>query len=611
MRKKILRYILYVVSILILLGLNQLSIFQFFQGKIFDARFKYRGALETPTDIVIVAIDNESLDWVGKWPWPRSKYAQMVRILSEAGVKLVVFDVFFDLPTSFDPEDDVAFAEAIKEAGNVILAAGFQNIQRQNKDNKLIKYKGLPFNPPIKILRENALDIGIVHPYLDADLTIRSFPLLSTKRGKAYPYLSLQTARYKLGGEVAINYEPGAIYLGKTKIPLNRLNLLTINYRGPAQSFETIPFGRILDGTFLKYNPNFLKNKVVLIGATALELHDYFATPFSKDMAGVEVHANAVQTILDNNFIYVVPFWFDFIIMLVSLIVSIRLFLKFNARQTLLLFLFWITGIMALDYLSFILLRISMDSFSYLTAVLFPFLIVGGYKYYREEKEKGFIKNVFSQYVDKSVVDQLLSDPSKINLGGDKKVLSVFFSDIRAFTTFSEKHTPEEIVSTLNEYLDAMTEVIFESKGTLDKYVGDEIMAIFGAPIELESHAKSAVGSALRQLEVLDKLNEKFRKEGRTEIKVGMGIHSGEVVIGNIGSKHLKDYTVIGDAVNLAARLEAATRNYGTSEEPVNLIISDSTYQLVKADFQCDYLDEIIVKGKTVPVKIYWVKAKT
>ncbi len=237
---------------------------------------------------------------------------------------------------------------------------------------------------------------------------------------------------------------------------------------------------------------------------------------------------------------------------------------------------------------------------------LFSYLGITSYKFSTEEKSKREIKNAFSKYVSPEVIEEILQDPSKLRLGGDRRELSVLFSDIRGFTTYSEKRNPEEIVSILNEYLDAMTKIIVEHKGTLDKYVGDEIMAVFGAPHfqPPEANAKSAVTCALKMLERLNVLHEKWHEDGLEPLDIGIGINTGEMIVGNMGSELRMDYTVIGDAVNLGARVEALTRQFNA-----HLIITEATYQHVKDIVKVKPLEAIKVKGKEIAVMVYEVLA--
>jgi len=232
------------------------------------------------------------------------------------------------------------------------------------------------------------------------------------------------------------------------------------------------------------------------------------------------------------------------------------------------------------------------------TALTYSMLVT--YRVVNEQQEKKYIRQTFSKFVSKSVVDELLRDPSKIKLGGDKKILTVLFSDIRGFTSISEKLTPEELVEHLNIYLQGMTDIVINTDGTLDKYIGDAIMAFWGAPIEMSDHSLKACRAALEMMEALKVMNHKWEKEGKPILDIGIGINTGDMVVGNMGSSSRMDYTLMGDNVNLGSRLEGTNKFYGT-----NIIISEFTYQYVKDDVIARELDLIRVKGKALPVKIY------
>lgn len=222
------------------------------------------------------------------------------------------------------------------------------------------------------------------------------------------------------------------------------------------------------------------------------------------------------------------------------------------------------------------------------------------YRYVTEEREKKKIRGAFQYYLTASVINEILKDPSKLKLGGDKKQLSVMFSDIRGFTGISEKLTPEELVRLLNEYLTAMTDVVFKYDGLLDKYIGDAIMAVFGAPLDQPDHALRACRTALEMMSELKRLREKWAAEGRPDVNIGVGVNTGDMVVGNMGSEMRFDYTVIGDSVNLASRLEGTNKEYGT-----NIIISEFTYESIRNELFCRELDAVRVKGKKLPVRIY------
>lgn len=586
----------------VFLLLNALPIIEIMNLSSYNQKFRFRGPLKPSSPIVILTIDTESIDWMSKWPWPRHYHARMVDILKSAGARLILYDVFFDSPTQFDSRDDLRFSESVRSAGNVILAASFQNTQ-ETGEFKVVK---LPFKKPIPILESAALGIGVVHPDLDRDHVVRRFQLIFKSGEDYFPSLALQAIRYLTGNHAIHIRNARELSVGQKVIPMQNAKLL-INYYGPASTFESIPFGRVFDGSFLKDYPHFFENKVVLIGSSAYDLHDVFPTPFDRNLPGVEIHANVIQTILDAAYIHVLPplflvgiLWFlVWINMKVSANLKIKIFFLVTFGEILVLYGF--------VFLAFKYGRLEIPTYTLTLAVMMTFLIQTVVKFIREEKEKKKVRDIFSQYVAPTVVNELLANPEMVELGGTMKEVTIFFSDIRSFTTFSENHTPKEVVELLNEYLDAMTQVIFEHGGTLDKYVGDEIMAVFGAPLPLADHAIVATRCCIAQIRKLRELQAKWKAEGKAVLDIGMGLNTGNVVVGNIGSEMHKDYTVIGDAVNLAARIEALTRKYDTPDHLVHLLISEFTYEQLNGQFECRFVDEIAVKGKTTKTKVYEV----
>ncbi len=575
----------------------------------YNSKFQLRGPLPTSDKIIIIAIDNESIDWLMKWPWTRRTHAKLVDLLKDAGAKLIVYDVFFDSPTQFDPQDDIDFAKSIKRAENVILASNYQKMEK----NAQFQVLRLPFKKPIPILNKAALDIGVVHPDPDADSVVRRFQLVFQSKGERFYSLGLQAVR-RFENIFDMNLSSTkSIRVGKHQIPQYRKKMM-INYHGPSGTFKTIPFARVYDpsdphfkGEELKDHPQWFKDKIVLIGASAIELHDVFSTPFDKELPGVEIHANVIETILNDQYIRVLNAAWVFVAMMLISWVNIRFGKRMKIRPFFGLLVFQTVIIYGVSFAMFIVARLEMPTYTLQMTLWSTFLLQTIIKFVQEEKEKKKVRDIFSQYVAPTVVNEILSHPESIELGGEMREVTIFFSDIRSFTTFSEAHTPKEVVELLNEYLDAMTQVIFEFGGTLDKYVGDEIMAIFGAPLPLPDHPRVAVACAVAQLKKLRELQTKWRLEGRTVLDIGMGLNTGTVVVGNIGSTMHKDYTVIGDAVNLAARIEALTRTYSDEKHTTHLLISEDTYLQVKDHFMCQYVDEITVKGKLATTKLFEV----
>jgi len=437
----------------------------------------------------------------------------------------------------------------------------------------------------------------------EADQTARRFALVVKINGRYYPSTVLWMAmlHYKVGLEnVEINMGKNIILRGATIpktettpetkgdviIPIDEQGTLLINFYGRPGTFQVRSFSDVVMGRVSK---RYFNDKLILVGVYAEGLQDIHQT---------EMIANAISQLLNREFIKMSKDYID-----ILLIVFFGISISYVVGRKSILYSYIATFALAVIY--FFTVVFLFDKYRYslnlsaplITGVLTLFSMIA-YRILTEEKEKKVIQNMFSNYVSKSIVDELLKHPEKLELGGEDKNITVLFSDIRGFTTLSEKLTPQELVSHLNEYLSAMTDIIFKYEGTLDKYVGDEIMAFWNAPVEQPNHAELACLTALEMMSALNKLNEKWPEEKR--LNIGIGINSGIMTVGNMGSKSRMDYTLMGDNVNLGARLEGTNKVYGT-----NIIISEFTYELIKEKFVCRELDNIRVKGKKKPVKIY------
>jgi adenylate cyclase len=437
----------------------------------------------------------------------------------------------------------------------------------------------------------------------DPDGAVRWMPLVIRCGEDIFPPLSVLCAwlyldRPQLMVRVA-SYGIEGLRLGDRPIPTDENGHLLISYLGPAKTFPHYSISDILRG---KLPPGTFKGKIVLIGATAIGIYDLRNTPFSPVYPGVEVHATVIDNILKGSFLSK-PKWAKVYDLLATLILALISGLILS-RLTALKGLLFASGLFALHIAVtrwlFVHYGVLLNMVYPLLALTLTYTGLTVYRYVTEERERKKIKGAFSYYVSESVVNEMLKHPERLKLGGDKKDLTVLFSDIRGFTTISEGLSPEALVLLLNEYLTAMTDVVFEHDGTLDKYMGDALMAIYGAPLDQPDHAAKACLSALEMIERLKTLNQKWLKEGKKTLDIGIGINTGMMMVGNMGSDQRFDYTVMGDAVNLASRLEGANKNYKT-----HILISEFTYARVKDLFTCMEIDSVRVKGKTKPVKIF------
>jgi adenylate cyclase len=457
----------------------------------------------------------------------------------------------------------------------------------------------------IDILSEAADSSGYFNMVPDKDGFVRWMPLVFKCGRDIYAPLSIQSVWHYLDQPQLMvkvaNYGIQGIRMGERFIPTAEDGKMLINYLGPEKTFPHYSLSDIIQGNIQKGTFN---DKIVMVGATAIAIYDIRSTPLSSsgEYPGVEIHATVINNIITNNFLKK-PKWTTIFDALAILIIG--LFTGVVVRRVGAL-----KGILFSSALFILYILLSYWLFMYWgiwVTIIYPLLVLvlvytslTVYRYLTEEKERKKIKGAFTYYVSSSVVNEMLKHPEKLKLGGDRRELSVLFSDIRGFTTIAEGLTPEELVHLLNEYLTVMTDIVFKYDGTLDKYMGDAIMAIFGAPLDLPDHPIKACHSALEMIEELKNLNQKWIAEGKHPMDIGIGINTGPMMVGNMGSAQRFDFTAMGDSVNLGSRLEGVNKSYKT-----NIIISEFTFEKVKNEFTCMELDAVRVKGKKRPVKIY------
>ncbi len=636
--------------------------------KALDIRFLMRGPVKPGPEVVLAVIDEKSVDKIGRWPWPRSRIAELVSKLSQSGAKAVALDIgFFEPDTNtnltlierldqeiqrmgvnsgevsrlMDKERELAdfdrlLARTIKDAGLPVILGYFFHINQddtvahispeevQAKIDAVVNSHYAFVRAPseavqitsgtflqaympeanIPPLTEAAAASGYFNMFPDADGTVRWVPMVIQCRDKYYMPLSLQALRSYLGGVPAsldvteVGLERVAV--GDLELPTDEVGRLLVNYRGPAQTFPHFPVADILDG---ETPADAFKDKIVLVGPTAVGIYDLRVTPFDSVFPGVEIHANVMDNILHKDFL-VRPNWtviYDLAsIVFIGLVLGLAL-PRLSAFTGPLLGIGLLSVWTAANYY-FFLRGIWVNIIYPVMTLILVYTAITIFRYMTEEREKKKIKGAFSSYVNPSVVQELLKNPDMLKLGGDKRIATVLFSDIRGFTTISEKLDPEDLVSLLNRYLTAMTDLVFKYDGLLDKYIGDAIMAVWGAPLSQPEHAFLACRTSLEMLSELDKLRQELVAENPDVpyLDIGIGVNSGPMVVGNMGSQSRMDYTAMGDSVNLGSRLEGANKQYGT-----NIIIGEMTFEQVKDRMYCRELDSVAVKGKDLPVRIF------
>jgi adenylate cyclase len=634
---------------------------EFFELKLYDLKFRFRGTLPASQQVVIVAIDDESLKTVGRWPWSREDMARMLTRLKQASPRVIALDIIFaekEQTVSYHALQNLSEAlarrgvspeilklleveknradvdrllarvlgqgspvilgfffrslggkaggvEAEKLMGTSFLRASTYNVVRllDTKPSQvhLVGAAGIERNLP-EITEAGAGD-GYFNMIPDPDGTVRWSPMTVMYGGEFFAPMSLVTLSHaEERSPMAITlsrWGVDEIRLGRRTVPVDRYGRMLINYLGPEAIIPTYSATAVMNGTL---PAEALKDKVVIVGATAVGIYDLRVTPFSGTFPGVEVQATIMDNLLRGNFIRTPPFGLIIMLLvLVALAVMLGLTLpRLSAAWAFIFTLMAIEGYVVLNYLLFTRQGLQLELFYPLGLIVLIYLGVTMQRFLAEERERERIRKTFESYVAPAVVQEMLKHPEQLRLGGERREITVLFTDIRGFTAMSENLDPEALVKLLHDFLNPMSNIIINQGGTIDKYMGDAIMALFGAPLIQMDHPRLACRAALEMVATLEALNRTWTEQGRPPLKVGVGVNTGPVAVGNMGSDRLFDYTAIGDNVNLASRLEGLNKYYGTS-----ILISDTTAQALDNGFILRDMDLVRVKGKAQGVRIH------
>ncbi len=561
-----------------------------------DLLMRLRGK-ETPSDdIVIVAIDDDSFSWTGyQWPWPRSYLAEIVDQVNVGGGKVIGVDIFLSEPDPKDGNDQI-LADSLGQSN---LAVNVLQILKKGD----AQFSSFTLVQPLSPYRDILDGTGITSFVRDEDAIIRSMQAFDSYNGDLYYHWAFEVARLYLGVDAPSNPTDTSLQFNGQTVPLTAGQLL-VNFTGPAGSYPTYSAYSVALGDVLEQDPDAFRDKIVLIGATTVTLQDIYPTPFSTQIptSGVEIVASTIDTLINGKYITQTSTWMMLLITILAALLAYLISFSKRPSLTVTLLLAGMAGYLVTAFVIFIrqryVLPVVVPQVMLFLGVVLPTLEQA----VSQELEKRRVRSLFSRFISPEMVDQMMAtqDLSSLNKRSD---ISIIFSDIRGFTTLSEKLTPEEVVALLNPYLEAMSKVIYKHNGTVDKYEGDAIMAFFGEPVPFKDHAVHAMRASLDMRKALTELKDKWAKEGRpSKIEMGIGINSGEVFVGMVGSEQRINYTVIGDNANLASRLQDLTKTY---DWPI--LISESTYQQVKDEFDCEFADAVTVKGKTKAVNVYKV----
>jgi adenylate cyclase len=607
------------------------------------------------TDIVLVDIDEQSIrilaPFFGRWPWPRMVHAHLLNYLSRARPKVVLYDILFteeDRQTFTLGDEqwtgrrsDEELAAAARDLGRVVFVGDATTERiRGARPHAATESIALPgprfvldpsiesrpsFHAPMPPLLSAAAGVAHNFSILDEDGVMRRYVPFVRVGADYIPSLAVAGAVAALGVKASeVQLGSNHLRVGDRHIPLIAAEIPTldgrirfgrraqINYRGvwsdERRTYPTYPFAQLFQSEEQLLadekpivQPSTFRDKVVIVGGTAAALYEQKSVPFAQKMSGPEMHAQMLDSILSNRFLEQAPrgaaVALVFVSALAAAISTAAVGPWYGVFSGLALgsaLVFGLTAVFGRGYWVPLVEPVAATALATFGGV--------AYQYFVEGREKRRVARIFSRYVSKDVYDQLLASPVDARLGGTRRHMTVLFSDIRGFTSVSERGAPEAIVGQLNQYFSTMVPIVFANKGTVDKFVGDMIMALFSAPLDDPDHADHAVQAAMAMIEELARLNSQWAADGLPTLDIGIGINTGDMVAGNLGSESIMSYTVIGDNVNLGARLESLNKDYRT-----RVIISDATRSALKGRYDIRALGRVVVKGKSVPVEIFEV----
>ena len=570
--------------------------------------------------IILIALDQASLDWGQRensfsWPWPRAAYAPVVDFCRRAGARSLSFDLLLTEASVYGVEDDQAFAAALVNfpatVGSFALGApGGSADDIPAGEARLQKFTPLRTAEqaalPVSPLLEAFTQLGDVSAQPDSDGLFRHITLLSGLGERKMPALSL-AAFLVANPQVRLKAQPHRLLINNFLIPFDAQGRSRLRYRGPAASFPTLSAAaviqselQLLAGESPTLDPQFLHGAHVIFGLTAPGLFDLRPTPQDGVFPGMEIHATALDNLLAGDFLHEVASWVTGVLaLLLALIAGVSVRFCRSLRQT----LFVVVLLLPLGLLAgFIAYAWNWWLPVAPVATATALALIGGVavNFATEGRKKREIRRAFNQYLHPSVIEQLVDHPEKLRLGGEKRELSIFFSDLQGFSTISEQLEPEALIGLLNEYLTEMTDIILDSGGTIDKYEGDAIIAFWNAPLEQPDHACRAVDAAMACQQRLAELRPIFHQRFGHDLIMRIGVNTGPAVVGNMGSTRRFDYTMLGDAVNLAARLEGVNKVFGT-----DILLAQSTRAALDDRTELREIARVRVVGRREPVQIF------
>jgi adenylate cyclase len=608
-----------------------------FEAKTWDLRARLLARPGPATDrVVTILLDQGSLNWAKKeqawsWPWPREAYAAIAAFCKEAGARALVFDLIYTEPSSYGVSDDEAFGQGLADNGRVVGAMNLAREEGQGADT------AWPQGVPVAGFTVEGLEAWVKHvaprsftfpraqfpipelvhgarmlantnlPTDSVDGVYRREPLFSSFDNHLVPSEAMAAWLVGNPGAERLTIRPGTLTVGDITVPIDAEGRAILRYRGPSQTHKAFSAAsviqaeaQILEGKAPDLDPARFRDKYVLVGVTAPGLYDLKPTPMSGPFPGMEVNATALDNLLSGDYMRTVPPAFTLVLLFVLCFgAGLSVSAVSGAWPNLIL------------YVGFLALAPALCIGAYALGFWLPMVglevgigmsLVGGSlaSYATEGRQKRYIKGAFKQYLSPAVIEELIAHPERLTLGGERRELTIFFSDVQGFTGISEALTPEELTALLNEYLSAMTDIIQDEGGTIDKFEGDAIIAFWNAPLSQEDHAVRGVRAAMRCQKKLAEMRSGFRARIGKDMFVRVGMNTGPAVVGNMGSKTRFDYTMLGDQVNLAARLEGINKQFRTYT-----MISASVVKGMAGAFPVRELSRVAVVGRKEPVTVY------
>jgi adenylate cyclase len=643
----------------VLLYLFGLSVLHLMELKAQDGFFLARGPVSPgASQVVVVAVGERSLDRLGRWPWPRGRLAELVSAITSRGAKVVGLDIGFFEPDQRYPAEaveaivraaqegrplgqaevaqrfnpDQVLARALKESPCPVVMGWFFHMSQQSIGHlppgelnaRMHAITRFAF-PAVRFSNRGALEASLLSAYApeaiqpvllaatasagffntlpDMDGVVRRMPLAIRCRGRLFPSLALVCLALQLDQPLPRplvdlhGLEP--LKLNGLALPVDHWGRLRINYRGGRGVMPSLEAADVLEG---KIPPGAFQGKTVLVGATATGLFDAKPTAFDPDHPALELQAQVLDNMLTGDFLQE-PGWTGEAALAAMLLLGLGASLAMGLMRP------WAGGLSCLligaGYIGFAYVAFLRG---YLLSVVHPLLVllvVGVglllYRYLGEEREKRSIREAFQHYLHPAVINEVLRDPGKLHLGGEKRELTVLFADVRNFVEYCEREEPETVAGRLNAFSDRMARVVLEGQGVLDKFMGDAVMAFWGAPVAQADHASRACRTALAMQAALAELNQAWQKQGLSQFRMGVGLSTGSMIVGNMGSAQYFDYTVVGQAVNLGSRLEEATKLIPGAD----IIVSQATRVACEQEFYFRPLDRLRLPGVAQPVVIH------